>query len=332
MPKTKTKNYKKKIHSFYLSSNVLIYSCPIPKSYITKGVNARVLAVEAQVTMKLSEYLKNTNGKHMEYAHAEKMIHCIGSQLKKLEEKEYGIPSFNLDDITVFFILKSKIQNKYGDSQSDNESDSQSDNDNDSQSDNGSDNDNENDNEKNIINNPKYDIYFAITNDDKVCRFDNKYRETNNESPSSFTVNPINDQQLIIDTPLNQEYITSTSFQKNKVFISPEFKKFTKTKELPYHIHFKSGYYSFGLLCIYCFLTKKNITFVREDTKSKTFKEIENCLLNKEDKEDKEDEPKSKSETLSINYVLQTIINTKIYWFLIRVLNRTPSERQYICV
>jgi hypothetical protein len=311
----KRPNSKKDTHYFYLSSDALINSCPIPKLHVKKGKNAHVLAIEAQVTMKLSEYLKKAKV-HMEYTHAEKMIHCIGNQLKKLEANEYGIPSFNLDDITVFFILKPETKNANSDSESD-------------------DDDNQSGNDKDIIYDPKYDIYFAITNDDKVCTFDNKYNDNDNDTTNeraASSANPIHDQQLIINSPFKQEYITPTSsYQKNKVFISPEFEKFIKTKELPYHIHFKSGYYSFGLLCIYCFLTKKNITFVRQDTKTKVFKEHEDCLLNEDDEKDKPTH-KPNSETLSITYVLQTIINTKIYWFLIRVLNRIPSERQYICM
>jgi len=306
---------KRDIHYFYLSSDALIYSCPIPKLHVKKGNNAHVLAVEAQVKMTLSEYLKNAKV-HMEYAHAEKMIHCIGNQLKKLEAKEYGIPSFNLDDITVFFILKPEIKNTHSDEEGDEDESS--------------------DNDKNTIYDSKYDIYFAITNDDKVCTFDNNYNDTDNEptASSSWSANPIHDQQLVINSPFKQEYTTPTSsYQKNKVFISPEFEKFTKTKELPYHIHFKSGYYSFGLLCIYCFLTKKNITFVRENTKNKVFKELEDCLEDEEGDEDlHKSKSKSKLDSLSVTSVLQTIINTKIYWFLIRVLNRTPSARQYICL
>lgn len=306
---------KKDIHYFSLSSDALINSCPIPKLHVKKGNSADVLAVEAQVTMKLSEYLKKAKG-HMEYNHVEKMIHCIGNQLKKLEAKEYGIPSFNLDDITVFFILKPET--KRADSESDDEDDDKS-----------------SGKDKDIIYDSNYDIYFAITNDDKVFTFDNNY--THEVSlPSS---NPIHDQQLLINSPLKQEYIIPTSsYQKNKVFISPEFEKFTKTKELPYHIHFKSGYYSFGLLCIYCFLTKKNITFAREDIKNKVFKELDDCLYNEDEEELNKTKTKAKlnpnpnQEILSVTYVLQTILNTKIYWFLIRVLNRTPSARQYICV
>ena len=40
----------------------------------------------------------------------------------------------------------------------------------------------------------------------------------------------------------------------------------------------------------------------------------------------------NKADEISITSALQTIINTKIYWFLIRVLKRDASARRYICV
>jgi hypothetical protein len=101
-------------------------------------------------------------------------------------------------------------------------------------------------------------------------------------------------------------HIETSTYKKNKAFISPEIDAFMKTKKIPYNIHFKSGYYSFGLLCIYCLLTTKQVP--TQHTTDPLH--IQNEIVT----------------------VLQTIINTKIYWFLTRVLTVNPSERRYICV
>lgn len=123
-------------------------------------------------------------------------------------------------------------------------------------------------------------IHFAITNDDKIHEI--------NE-----------DHQLIIDTPYSNEYTTTpTTITKNKAFHSPEFKEFIAKKTIPYPIHFKSGYYSFGLLCLYCYVSRTTHTAIDHD----------------------------------IEAILAPIVNTKIYWFLKQVLQENPTERRYICV
>lgn len=125
-------------------------------------------------------------------------------------------------------------------------------------------------------------IHFAITNDDKIHEI--------NE-----------DHKLIIDTPYSKEYtITPSTTIKNKGFHSPEFKEFISKKTVPYPIHFKSGYYSFGLLCLYCYVTR---TLLVSDITS-----------------------------TNIDDTLAPIINTKIYWFLKQVLQENPTSRRYICV
>lgn len=127
------------------------------------------------------------------------------------------------------------------------------------------------------------EIYFAITNDEKI-------HEINEE-----------DNQLIIQTPYPKEYTTtSTASTKNKGFHSPEFKEFISKKTVPYKLHFKSGYYSFGLLCMYCYVSRT----VAATTPNE----------------------KGLTETLA------PIINTKIYWFLMQVLQENPTSRRYICV
>jgi hypothetical protein len=125
-------------------------------------------------------------------------------------------------------------------------------------------------------------MYFAITNDDKI-----------------HDINE--DNELDINAPYPKEYTdTATASTKNKAFHSPEFKEFISKKTLPYNLHFKSGYYSFGLLCMYCYVSRTPPA-----------------------PSDKKDD---------YDAILAPIINTKIYWFLKQVLQENPIERRYICV
>jgi hypothetical protein len=122
------------------------------------------------------------------------------------------------------------------------------------------------------------DAYFAITNEDKIHDIDDEH-------------------QLLITTPYQKQYTAApTATTRNISFQSPEFKEFAAKKTIPYKVHFKSGYYSFGLLCLYCYVSR---TLVVADI---------------------------------FDQVLTPIINTKIYWFLKWVLNEHPAERRYICV
>jgi hypothetical protein len=218
-------------HNF--SSEVLIRSCPLPKSMIShKGRSHHTLTITASIIEPLSSYLKK-NKKHIEYQVIEKLIDDIGRQLQKLERENMGVSSFNIDDITVFY-----------------------------------------------NNDHDHDIHFAITNDDKI-------HEINEE------------HQLVIDTPYANEYTASpTNTTKNKAFHSPEFKEFISQKKVPYHIHFKSGYYSFGLLCVYCYVSRATTT----------------------------------TTTTDLDKILAPILHTKIYWFLKQVLHENPTSRRYICV
>ena len=298
----KLKPKKQNLHYFYLSSNALIDSCPVPKSHIHKKTQgSHVLTIDATSAMKLSEYLKKSKI-HMEYHHAEKMIHCIGKQLQMLENQDLGIPLFNLDDITVFFIRRSssaRARSSTADDDTDTDDTDDTDADTDADTDTDDDTDDTDDDHKkqNIVYDERYDIYFAITNDDKIQPFSG----TLDEHKSTSTENKLKFQQLVIQAPL---HIETAAYKKNKAFISPEIDAFMKTKKIPYNIHFKSGYYSFGLLCIHCLLTTKQVSFPSPT------QHIQN----------------------EIATVLDTIINTKIYWFLMRVLILNPSERRYICV
>ena len=125
-------------------------------------------------------------------------------------------------------------------------------------------------------------IHFAITNEDKIHDIDDEH-------------------QLTITAPYQKEYTTTT---KNIAFYSPEFKEFISKKTLPYTLNFKSGYYSFGLLCMYCYISRSAAAAA--------------TVVSKKDHEHEE--------------ILAPIVNTKIYWFLKRVLQENPSERRYICV
>jgi hypothetical protein len=132
-------------------------------------------------------------------------------------------------------------------------------------------------------------IHFAITNDDKIHDIDDE-------------------QQLVIATPYHKEYTattaTATATAKNLAFHSPEFKEFVDKKTLPYKLHFKSGYYSFGLLCLYCYVSRNAAAATAATAAAAT----------------------------ALEQVLAPIVNTKIYWFLKWVLQEHPSERRYICV
>jgi hypothetical protein len=206
----------------------------------------------------------------MEYNDMEKMIQMVGKQLEHMERMDKGIASFNLDDISVFYTHVRRVTSSVS-------SDSDSDSDSDSVS---SDDDN--------ASTDTTVIHFALTNDDKVCDFDEQ-------------------QQLKITTPYKSEYTSSSSHKpgNNKAFISPEFKEFISKKTLPYSIHFKSGYYSFGLLCAHCFVSKTAAIAPVA--------------------------PATNADPAAIDAALAPIIHTKIYWFLKRVLDENPTARRYLC-
>jgi hypothetical protein len=278
MPKKKNTE----LHYFSFSSDALIKSCPLPKEMIhSTNSKTYTLTIEAVQKLSLSEYLKKTK-KHMEYHDVEKMIQMIGKQLEHLESIDKGIPSFNLDDISVFYThaaaATTAFHKKRNGANRGTSSDTSSDTDTDADTDTDT-----------AATDADTTIHFALTNDDKICDFNDTH------------------QQLNIITPYKPEYTTSSSSShknSNRPFISPEFKEFISKKTLPYAIHFKSGYYSFGLLCAHCFV-------------SKTF--------------DISVAPGATATTATTAAALAPIKNTKIYWFLMRTLHENPSERRYIC-
>jgi hypothetical protein len=117
-------------------------------------------------------------------------------------------------------------------------------------------------------------LHFAITNDEKI----HEINEDNN---------------LVITTPYSNSSTGKASFH------SPEYKEFLAKKSLPYEIHFKSGYYSFGLLCLYCYVSRSAVS--------------------------------ATSAVSAVSAALAPIVETKIYWFLKQVLRENPTERRYIC-
>ncbi len=238
--------------TYHFSSEELIRSCPLPKSFYShKSSTHKSLTIEAVKIEPLSSFLKNTNTntntntkKHIEYSDAERLIEMIGRQLHHLEvEQNKGISMFHLDDITVFHSSSSSSSS---------------------------------------IDHPTL-AYFAITNEDNIYDIDD-------DNLMEMTIPPM---------PLSSSHSHSHShISKNIAFYSPEYKEFMSKKTIPYQLHFKSSYYSFGLLCAYCYVNRDG-----DINDSKHF------------------------ETL-----FAPIINTKIYWFLKHVLCENPSERRYICV
>ncbi len=223
--------------TYHFSSELLIQSCPLPKSMIShKGKDHSSLTITAAKVEPLSTLLKR-NKKHLEYQIMEQLIDSIGRQLQVLERENKGISDFNIDDITVFYAQDDDDAAATADAAS---------------------------------------VHFAITNDDKI--------------------HDINDKNnLVITTPYPKE--------KTKAFHSPEFTEFLAKKTLPYEIHFKSGYYSFGLLCLHCYVSRSAAAATA-----------------------------ALDDTAALDTALAPIINTKIYWFLKQVLQEDPTERRYICV
>ena len=133
-------------------------------------------------------------------------------------------------------------------------------------------------------------VYFAITNEGNIYDIDD-------DNLMEMTIPPL---------PLSSSHSHIPShISKNIAFHSPEYKEFMSKKTIPYQLHFKSSYYSFGLLCAYCYVNR-DITRTDHTISSDNSKEFETQFA--------------------------PIINTKIYWFLKHVLCENPSERRYICV
>jgi hypothetical protein len=133
--------------------------------------------------------------------------------------------------------------------------------------------------------------YFAITNDEYIHDIDHDNHMEINTIPTP--------------TPTLSALTSYHHHGRNIAFYSPEYKEFMSKKTIPFSIHFKSSYYSFGLLCAYCYVRREAPhADAHADTDADT----------------------------DFDAHFSSIINTKIYWFLKHVLRTTPSERRYICV
>ena len=93
-------------------------------------------------------------------------------------------------------------------------------------------------------------------------------------------------------------------------FLSPEL---LRLNYIPAKINFKTIYYSLGLLIVYC-LTEVNLL---EDKR-------ENPIKDKIDS----DEPLNKV----LNELLKPLIGTKLYYFLVRSLDKEPKNRSLIYI
>jgi hypothetical protein len=135
-------------------------------------------------------------------------------------------------------------------------------------------------------------VYFSITNEEHIHDIDDE-----------------NHMELTIPSSSSSSNSHPRHTSKNIAFYSPEYKEFMSKKSLPYAIHFKSSYYSFGLLCLYCYVTRD-------------ISQITHATTTHNDDDDDSD----------FESLVAPIIHTKIYWFLKHVLRKIPTERRYICV
>lgn len=139
-------------------------------------------------------------------------------------------------------------------------------------------------------------VYFSITNEEQIHDIDDE-----------------NHMELTIPSSSSSSNNHPRHNSKNIAFYSPEYKEFMSKKSLPYAIHFKSSYYSFGLLCAYCYVTR-DISRIATATATAT-------ATHDDDDHDSDFES-----------LVAPILHTKIYWFLKHVLRKIPTERRYICV
>ena len=95
----------------------------------------------------------------------------------------------------------------------------------------------------------------------------------------------------------------SSPFSSNEIFVSPEL---LKVREIPWFTHYKTSYFSLGLLIIYVLLGDDE--FYRDFLTHNNSSTILNVLNN------------------------HPVKNTKIYWFLSRCLVEEPKKRCIILI
>jgi hypothetical protein len=275
--------------------NALVRSCPLPKFMVVEQEKEREqLVVQASAVMPLSSYLhqfKNGRGRlhkivHMPYDAVLRMIYYIGAQLHALDNAGFGVPYFHLNDVLVFF---DQPPNPDHDASSDH-------------------------------------VYFAFMNPGKLVEFvdygaglhhpdvaahdeddegegddeeqeeePEEEQEEQEEKDDAEDENGYEDSDLLeVLSPLIEHYdFHSKGSGKNEMFVSPEVAMVMKS--LPFRVHYKAAFYSFGLLCVHCLLGG-------------------NAAIDVTKKE-----------------ALDAIYGTQVYWFLQRVFSAEPSERRFIC-
>jgi hypothetical protein len=118
------------------------------------------------------------------------------------------------------------------------------------------------------------------------------------------------DGTLLIDRALNataNATATANAIAKN-AFVAPELAEEPLTR-----VHFKTAYHSAAQLLIYFLLGPKS--------------------KNESDRKSESEKQGIIRDSMSLNGMsLNPIKGTKLYWFLLRCLNRVPSERSYVYV
>ena len=109
------------------------------------------------------------------------------------------------------------------------------------------------------------------------------------------------DGTLLIDRALNANAKTA--------FVAPELA--AKQEQEQERVHFKTAYHSAAQLLIYFLLGPKS--------KNESDPSLEQGIIRD-------------GTSLNLNLNLNPIKGTKLYWFLLRCLNRVPSERSYVYV
>ena len=106
------------------------------------------------------------------------------------------------------------------------------------------------------------------------------------------------DGALLIDRALNLNL--NLNLNPKSAFVAPELAEEPLTR-----VHFKAAYYSVAQLLIYFLLGPKSKN---------------------------ESDPSLEQGIISTSLNLNPIKGTKLYWFLLRCLNRVPSDRSYVYV
>lgn len=109
--------------------------------------------------------------------------------------------------------------------------------------------------------------------------------------------------ELIIDIVNRDMAMISSPFSPNNFFASPEL---LKVKEIPWFTHYKTAYYSLGLLIIYVLLGDKEFykDFLSQNNQYNPLDALNN----------------------------HPIKNTRIYWLLSRCLVEEPKDRSIILI